>query len=339
MPRGRYIEIVKATVAQIHEVDSSRLVIVDGIVEAGLPWMAPLRELSSLNVAESLHFYFPDRLTQYKWGWYRNQDDFATPNWPTPNVLIGWLCGPAKKDYHAPLDIYMDFDGVFKLSIEVEVVSAAAKLVVFADGSVVGTFEFPCNASDHEGAVKHYGRVGGGWYECFKGATVTTNVPKGAKKLTIEVVDGDWLSFTKLVFESTHRNGSTAIVIPVSSTEFMRNPAFRLKETGEFLPEKGPAKFDKAFEWDALAPWRELSEQGVGVHVGEFGVDNQTPHDVTLAWMRDQVDVFRRSGVGWALWNLRGPWGVLNSQRRDVRYEQMGSHLLDKKMLEVLQNS
>lgn len=84
-------------------------------------------------------------------------------------------------------------------------------------------------------------------------------------------------------------------------------------------------------------PWKQLEGKGVGVHFGEWGAHNRTPHDVVLAWMRDTLAVWKEAGFGWALWNLRGSFGVLDSGRGDVAYEDFHSHKLDREMLQVLQ--
>jgi hypothetical protein len=42
------------------------------------------------------------------------------------------------------------------------------------------------------------------------------------------------------------------------------------------------------------------------------------------------------AGWGWALWSFRGSFGILDSQRADVRYEDFHGHKLDRKMLELL---
>jgi endoglucanase len=86
-----------------------------------------------------------------------------------------------------------------------------------------------------------------------------------------------------------------------------------------------------------LQPWKALEKQGVGVHVGEWGAFNQTPHPVVLAWMEDCLALWKEAGWGWALWNLRGGFGVLDSQRADVRYEDFRGHKLDRAMLQKLQ--
>ena len=78
-------------------------------------------------------------------------------------------------------------------------------------------------------------------------------------------------------------------------------------------------------------------EQGVAVHVGEWGCFKH--HDVSLAWMRDVLALWRDAGWGWALWNLRGAFGVLDSNRADVAYESFRGHELDRAMLELLRSS
>lgn len=40
--------------------------------------------------------------------------------------------------------------------------------------------------------------------------------------------------------------------------------------------------------------------------------------------------------MGWAMWNLRGAIGILDSGRSDVEYEDFRGHKLDRKMLDLL---
>ncbi len=90
---------------------------------------------------------------------------------------------------------------------------------------------------------------------------------------------------------------------------------------------------------ERIEPWKKLQGKGVGVHVGEWGVYNKTPHDVALAYMRDYLDLWKEAGWGWSLWNLRGAFGILDSGRQDVKYEEFGGHKLDRKMLELLRSA
>ncbi len=87
---------------------------------------------------------------------------------------------------------------------------------------------------------------------------------------------------------------------------------------------------------DRIAPWKKLEATGVGIHIGEWGTHNRTPHEVTLAWMKDNLELFQEAGWGWALWNFRGSFGILDSERLDVEYEDFRGHQLDRKMLELL---
>ncbi len=83
--------------------------------------------------------------------------------------------------------------------------------------------------------------------------------------------------------------------------------------------------------------WASLGQSmNVGVHCGEFGCYNRTPHDVTLAWMEDELQSLQERNIGFALWNFRGSFGVMDSGRTDVDYEKVGNHLLDRKMLALL---
>ena len=103
-------------------------------------------------------------------------------------------------------------------------------------------------------------------------------------------------------------------------------------------PSGADARAGAALLWErAIRPFEDLERGGVGIMVGEFGAYRFTPHTVVLAWMRDCLENWKRAGWGWALWNFRGDFGVLDSDRPDVRYERWEGHLLDREMLELLQ--
>ena len=104
-----------------------------------------------------------------------------------------------------------------------------------------------------------------------------------------------------------------------------------------------PIKGDDGKLWDKVAlkekligRWQPLIDQGVSVHVGEWGCYNKTPHDVVLSWMKDILSLWKEAGWGYAMWNLKGAFGVLNSERADVKYDDYKGHKLDREMLELL---
>lgn len=93
---------------------------------------------------------------------------------------------------------------------------------------------------------------------------------------------------------------------------------------------------DKAWLREHFAPWIALVEQGGGVHCGECGAWRDTPHHVALAWMDDMFSTLTDHGIGFALWEFDGGFGILNSKRADVQYEDWHGHQLDRKMLALL---
>lgn len=62
--------------------------------------------------------------------------------------------------------------------------------------------------------------------------------------------------------------------------------------------------------------------------VGEWGAFDQTPREVTLRWAEDCLRNWWEAGWGWALWNLRGGFGILDSGRSDVNHEDFEGHKL-----------
>lgn len=83
-------------------------------------------------------------------------------------------------------------------------------------------------------------------------------------------------------------------------------------------------------------PWIRLVQQGVGVHCGECGAWNKTPHPVFLAWFSDVLDILTENNIGFALWEFIGDFGILNSGRSDVAYEDWYGYKLDRKLLNLL---
>jgi endoglucanase len=106
-----------------------------------------------------------------------------------------------------------------------------------------------------------------------------------------------------------------------------------------------PATDFEGYPWDRAklelfySPWRTLIEQGVGVHLGETSGSHRVPHPVFLAWLRDVLELFKEMGVGYALWDFIGAskFGILDTERADVEYEDWHGHKLDRKMLTMLQ--
>jgi endoglucanase len=115
-------------------------------------------------------------------------------------------------------------------------------------------------------------------------------------------------------------------------------PTWPLKYTQGLGDTSREEVWDKArLKRTRIDPWKPLEAKGSGVHVGEWGCYNRTPHEPALRFMKDSLELWKDAGWGWALWNFRGDFGPLDSKRKDVQYEDWKGHKLDRKMLELIQ--
>lgn len=133
---------------------------------------------------------------------------------------------------------------------------------------------------------------------------------------------------------------STRGYAPFSLTHYLAPWAGTPRE-----PPTWPTKVGEVVIWDkdrldqiCILPGQGLQYRisCAPIFVGEWGCWNQTPHDVTLAWMRDFLTLWKAASWGWALWCFRGSFGILDSNRADVRYENCRGHKLDRRMFDLL---
>ena len=122
----------------------------------------------------------------------------------------------------------------------------------------------------------------------------------------------------------------TATWVPRDEFETMNLPTWPLKD------DRGQVWDRARLKQEYIEKYKVITDRGVQVHVGEWGCFNQTPHAVALAWAEDCLSLWKEAGWGNAMWNLRGAFGVLDSDRQDVAYEDFKGHKLDRKMLELL---
>ena len=118
--------------------------------------------------------------------------------------------------------------------------------------------------------------------------------------------------------------------VPAAEFESLEKPTWPMVDKHGVLWNK-----EKLRQVD-ITVWKPLTDRGAPVHVGEWGCNILTPHDVCLAWMSDAVSLWKEAGWGWSMWNLRGGFGIVDSGRADVAYEDFNGHKLDRKMLELL---
>ena len=83
--------------------------------------------------------------------------------------------------------------------------------------------------------------------------------------------------------------------------------------------------------------WQPAIDDGTFIHAGELGChQGNVPHATYLAWLEDTLEMCRRHGWGWALWNLDGTFGILDTPRTDCQFVDFHGHRLDQKALDLL---
>lgn len=102
-------------------------------------------------------------------------------------------------------------------------------------------------------------------------------------------------------------------------------------EVPEYLETWDDGRFREMYR-----PWFDLADKGTGVHMGECGCYRSTPHKAVLSWFESLLSLMKEHNIGFALWNFRGSFGILDSGRKDVAYKDWNGHLLDRELLDIL---
>jgi len=318
-----YAGAVQPAIAAIRAADPQRLIIADG-----LAWgSTPSQKLIPFGIAQSTRGYAPMEVSHYQASWIGGADKYPVPIWPVPAGINCHLFGSAKPELQKPLTLEVQCPQATEFSIRVGHVSARADLVVKADGSVVLHHLFqpgPGNGEWEKSAANEWGS-----YNADYDMDLAATIPPGTREIRIGVEQGDWLTFSNIRFGGT-------VILPTVQEWGEKQEVFVVDARGVRSPS-GRYSSSKETLWNQrIKPWLDLAANGVGVHVGEWGAFNHTPHNVALAWMRDCLENWKAAGFGWALWNFRGAFGVLDSNRKDVNYEEFKGHKLDRRMLELL---
>ena len=78
----------------------------------------------------------------------------------------------------------------------------------------------------------------------------------------------------------------------------------------------------EAMEREIEAPLRRARQTGSRLYCGEFGVHLPAPPEVRKAWISDAVRTFESHGIGWALWDWKGVFGVVDRDGRSTGLEK-----------------
>jgi aryl-phospho-beta-D-glucosidase BglC (GH1 family) len=324
-----YTMVMKRTIDAIKKYNPDRQIYIDG-----LHWASePVTELIVERVSQSIHCYEPNQLTHYKAHWIDGYENWIEPVWPMYNISQ-YLYGVHKQEYKTPLILKADFlpGSVFpkgsEIIINISKVSFKAQLVIKSAEREIYSKQFICDENDPD-AIKSIKTQWG--YENIYNKDYSSMLLTDTGTIFIENTDGDWLIFNSIIMK-IEGIGEICIIprLPWGSKQKTVYVSEDLR-----LIDENKNELSNFEVLDNYVKFRD--ENNIAVVVGEWGVYNQTPHNITLRFMEDYLKAFKKYNLGWALWNFDGPFGIFNSDRADVDYEEYRGYKLDRKMLELLQ--
>ncbi|MCC5831145.1 MAG: cellulase family glycosylhydrolase [Phycisphaeraceae bacterium] len=102
---------------------------------------------------------------------------------------------------------------------------------------------------------------------------------------------------------------------PVASEDIARLQA--AVPEGRVDLKRWNAPFDAdAIRHALIKPLARREETGLSLYCGEFGVRDSVQDDIRIAWLSDLIAVFHSLDIGWAVWDYRGGFGMLDLDRR-----------------------
>lgn len=332
-----YVHVVKALVDAIRAEDPARFIIADAISFGNIPSLS----IASLpGVGQATRGYKPMELTHYLAPHAGRPS--VKPVWPPRTDLpSGILAGPQKKRMQSPFRLHALPAGT--LTVRFGKASGPITLRFTADGALIKNETIaPDEKSPMWSGVTYdrkWGVKQGVWLgrEEFKFA-------KPVDLFEMIVEEGDWIMPKCIRFVSADGASRADIVFedewhaPVNFSQ-----RFAGWQEGFMAVGRKPQKIyyvDLGRDYlyrKLIKDWERAIEKGSFCFAGEFGAWKMTPHHIVLDLLEDYLALWKERNMGWALWELRGGYGVLDSKRCDVEYEDFRGHKLDRKLLELLQ--
>ncbi len=322
-----YVSIMKKAIDAIHKVTPNRVIFVDGL-GYGRGLLLSLKD--EPNIAQAIHSYDPFSLTHYKASWVEGSMDWPVPTWPMLSIS-NYLYGTGKSEFKSPLVIQGNFPIGTEIIVNVGQVSIESTLSIKAGNKIVLSKKFVCGPDLGTDFTKIVSTQWG--YQNISNKDFSTILSEGTTSIAFENSAGDWMTINSI----TIKIGDSVNTYNLSDNSWGRKQAtYKMDENGEL----------KATDGSNLLPFKDYqdivemaNQNNIPIMVQEFGVHNQTPHKVTVDFLADLSAFFRENNLGWALWNLTGSFGILNSDRTDCTYETYQGYKLDRQMLDALTKS
>lgn len=320
-----YVSLMQKVIDKIQHINPDRVIFVDGL-NYSRKLMMSLK--GAKNIVQAIHVYDPMTVTHYKASWVSGSDTWPIPVWPMTDISE-YLFGPYQSQYQSSLVLEGNFPKDTKITINVQQVSIKSTLQIKLNGSEVYKKVFICSSDLGEDFTKINLTQWG--YQNISGKDYSVVLPSDGTSLTFSNIEGDWLSMNRITIKS----GTTELVIiPANTAWGSKQATYRIAADGKITDTNG----NPVIALNSVAStFKTAASEKIPVMIQEFGVYNKTPHDVTISYLTDVLSVFNEYKLGYAMWNMIGSMGIINSGRTDCNYESYRGKQLDREMVTILQ--
>jgi aryl-phospho-beta-D-glucosidase BglC (GH1 family) len=327
MDENTYVSVMKKAIDKIQSINPDRVIFVDGLNYSRDIILSLKNEK---NIIQAIHVYDPMTLTHYKAGWVQGSDTWPVPVWPMINISQ-FLYGPQKSEFYSSLILEGTFKKDSVVTVNVQQVSVQSTLQIKLDDNEIFRKVFLCGEDPGTDWTEIIHNEWG--YQNISGKDYSVVLPSDGTNLKLTNADGDWMTFNRITIGS---GTGKIVIIPGNTSWGSKQDTYKISAEGRITGVNG----DPVLALGGLVTTLESArEEGIPVMIQEFGVYNQTPHNVTLSYLSDVVSEFNRNNIGYAMWNLIGTMGIINSERADMIYEPYRGKQLDREMTTIMQSS
>lgn len=343
----QYERVARTLIAAIRKIDPKRFIVADGWQGGNIP-VPGLYGIP--GVGQAARGYYPYKFSHFGIDVAGAPKDDKVPVYPPtwPPRLgrpDGRLGGPKWPDWHEPFTV-KDAPAAGYALVLAEV-SGPVRIEVTADGESVSSFSLEPRKDDSQWSNLSRYRGTGPWRGTPTSPLVFT-LGKSVGELSVQVVKGDWAMPERLVLKG--HDGREARLDFGQNMKAMKTVAWRRRFVGWSAAEPMPPADGVAVPSGRFADegmnvmykgwldrWEEPVKNGVWCLAGEFGCANHTSHGDSLRFLESDLKLFDALGIGWCSWGFIGSrFGILDSGRSDVKYENWHGRKLDREMLELL---
>ncbi|MBI5009130.1 MAG: cellulase family glycosylhydrolase [Bacteroidia bacterium] len=322
-----YVKVMKMAIDRIQSINPDRIIFVDGLNYAR-DILLSMKDRK--NIIQAIHVYDPFTLTHYKANWVSGSDSWPVPVWPMTDINH-YLYGPVKSDYQSSLILEGTFPKDMEVIVNVRQVSVQSKLEIKLDNSGIFSKTFICSSDQGEDWTQI---ISTQWcYQNISNKDYSVILPQSGTKLTFSNTAGDWMTFNKITLRTST---DTLEIIPANTTWAIKQSSYKITTDGRITYMDGNPAVPLG---DLVKKLEKARAENIPVMIQEYGVYNKTPYKVTTSYLKDIITVFNNNNIGFAMWNLIGTMGIINSDRKDCIYESYRGKLIDRQMTNIIQST